>query len=262
MKTAIFYFSGTGNNLYVGRKIAEGLGGAKVYPFKEILKGEITIQTFDRILFCVPSYYSHVPNFVQKIIQTIEFERTQKIYSIVVCGGNRGHAIEDLRDVISKSNGCVCGEYMVMLPGNYILSYGGLPRIVVQVERFFADKKIKRIVKAIVHNNARMLNRPGLFYRKSDEPRLKKAISEFATIGAHFTVSNECVGCGTCVNVCPVNNIAMSNRKPTFGQECQQCMACIQWCPARAIDYEGKASARKRYHHPEITVKDIRKEKL
>ena len=259
MKTAIFYFSGTGNNLYVARKIAEGLGNTKVYPLKEILKEEVEVQIFDRIIFCVPSYYSHIPNFVQKIIAKIRFASTQKIYSVVVCGGNRGHAIEDLRDVILKSNGCVYGEYMVMLPGSYILSYGGFPRIVVQVERYFADIKIKRIVKEIIHNNTRIIKKTGLFYRESNEPRLKKAMDEFATIGMNYTVSNECVGCGTCVTVCPVNNITMSDRKPTFGQECQQCMACIQWCPVRAIDYEGKAFARKRYHHPEVTVKDMQK---
>ena len=35
MKTVIFYFSGTGNNLYVAKKIAERLGNTQVYPLKK-----------------------------------------------------------------------------------------------------------------------------------------------------------------------------------------------------------------------------------
>ena len=36
MKSVIFYFSGTGNNIYVAKKIAEGIDNTKIYPFKAI----------------------------------------------------------------------------------------------------------------------------------------------------------------------------------------------------------------------------------
>ena len=257
MKNVIFYFSGTGNNLYVARRIAEGLGDAKVYPLKAFTEYEDVLQTFDRIIFCIPSYHSHIPNYVQRIIQMMNFTPKQKIYSVIVCGGNRGHAVEDLRNAISKSAGQVCGEYMIMLPGSYILSYNGFPNFVVNVENFLAKIKIKKIVKEILHDTSGMLKKPGLFYRADDEARLKKAIDQYAVIGMNYTVSKECVGCGTCTRVCPVNNITMIDGKPEFGHDCQQCMACIQWCPMHAIDYDNKASTRKRYHHPEIGVKDM-----
>lgn len=43
-----------------------------------------------------------------------------------------------------------------------------------------------------------------------------------------------------------------SNGKVEFGNDCSQCMGCIQWCPNNAIDYQGKAINRKKYHHLNI----------
>jgi len=38
----------------------------------------------------------------------------------------------------------------------------------------------------------------------------------------------------------------------------EQCLACIQWCPAEAIQYGKNTAAKKRYHHPEIKLSDMR----
>lgn len=257
MKNVVIYFSGTGNNLFVARKLAEGLGDSIVYPFKAFSEYRNELDNFDRIIFCVPSYHSHIPKYVKKMIGMMNFTSKQKIYSVVSCGGNRGMSIEDLREEVSQAGGQVFGEYMIMLPGSYILGYGGFPNFFVEIEILLSKIKIGKIVKEIKQDKRRTMKRPGMFYKVSDEARLQQAIAEYASIGAAYTVSDECVGCGICESVCPVKNISMKDGKPAFGQECQQCMACIQWCPKRAIDYEGKVSNRRRYHHPEVRVKDV-----
>ena len=257
MKNVVIYFSGTGNNLFVARKLADGLGDTKIYPFQAFSEYQNELKNYDRIIFCVPSYHSHIPNYVKKMIGMMNFTSKQKIYSVVACGGNRGRAIEDLREEVIKSGGQVFGEYMIMLPGSYILGYSGFPKVLVAIEVLLSKIKISRIVKEIKYDKRRMMKRPGMFYKVADESRLQEAISEYASIGVAYTVSDECVGCGICESVCPVKNISMKDGKPTFGQDCQQCMACIQWCPKRAIDYEGKVSNRRRYHHPEVRVRDI-----
>lgn len=96
-------------------------------------------------------------------------------------------------------------------------------------------------------------------YKEKEEPRLQAAIAEYKEIGRQFEVSNDCLGCGSCVKVCPVGNIQMANGKPAFGGNCQQCMGCIQWCPKRAIDYQHTAGERKRYHHSKVTIGEMMK---
>lgn len=72
-----------------------------------------------------------------------------------------------------------------------------------------------------------------------------------------FWVDEKCNGCGICTKTCPVDNIVMTTDKPTWLHHCEQCLACIQWCPKEAIQYGKKTPKYERYHHPEVTLKDI-----
>lgn len=72
-----------------------------------------------------------------------------------------------------------------------------------------------------------------------------------------YSTTDACMKCGICKEVCPVNNIKLTEKGVEFGNNCQQCMACIQWCPTKAITHPNVPADRKRYHHPEVSLKDI-----
>ena len=45
-----------------------------------------------------------------------------------------------------------------------------------------------------------------------------------------------CVGCGACVDTCPVSAIKLENDKATVAEgECIECGACVGACPTEAI---------------------------
>lgn len=47
---------------------------------------------------------------------------------------------------------------------------------------------------------------------------------------------DECIGCETCVPVCPVEAIGMDNGVALINQEkCTQCETCVSTCPVEAI---------------------------
>jgi MinD superfamily P-loop ATPase len=73
-----------------------------------------------------------------------------------------------------------------------------------------------------------------------------------------FTVDNRCTSCGTCVKVCPVENIRLEEGRPVWLHHCEQCMACIQLCPTEAIQAGKKTEKRGRYHHPGVTIEGPR----
>jgi len=51
--------------------------------------------------------------------------------------------------------------------------------------------------------------------------------------------ADECVGCESCVPVCPTEAISMVEGKAVIDQEkCNQCGTCIQECPVDAIKEE------------------------
>ncbi len=45
-----------------------------------------------------------------------------------------------------------------------------------------------------------------------------------------------CIGCGACVDVCPVNALSMEDGKAVCDEgACIDCGACIATCPVQAI---------------------------
>jgi NAD-dependent dihydropyrimidine dehydrogenase PreA subunit len=47
----------------------------------------------------------------------------------------------------------------------------------------------------------------------------------------------KCIGCGTCVSVCPQNVFEMKDGKSVVArpQDCVACSACVENCPVEAI---------------------------
>ena len=65
-----------------------------------------------------------------------------------------------------------------------------------------------------------------------------------------FYYTDGCVSCGTCAELCPTNNIELTDGKPVWGDRCTHCMACICGCPASAIEYGRASLGKPRYRGP------------
>ena len=64
---------------------------------------------------------------------------------------------------------------------------------------------------------------------------------------APFRVTDACVGCGKCEELCPLGNIRLEDGRPVWGERCTHCMACISYCPAEAIEYGKRSVGKRRY---------------
>ena len=53
--------------------------------------------------------------------------------------------------------------------------------------------------------------------------------------GLTVSVGLDCVGCGTCVDVCPVRAISLNNGSARIGEQCKGCGRCVDVCPTGAI---------------------------
>jgi len=51
---------------------------------------------------------------------------------------------------------------------------------------------------------------------------------------------DKCTGCGSCIEVCPVQAIKIKNKKAVVGQDCVECGACLNQCPEEAIFFNPK----------------------
>lgn len=257
MSKVIYYFSGTGNNLATAKGLSELIPDMEVHPITELLKNKVMPDKYDLVGFIVPAYHSHIPPLVSECLRNLEFYENQKIFSIIGCAGMRGHASEDIRELINASGKTVNYEYMIMYPDNAILIHNAYPNWYQNFNIALTKKKIKKIANQLIKlGENKQLGKSPLYNSKSEDS-LQKSISQFNQIGLEYNVNKDCIKCKSCIKICPANNISMENSQITFGANCQQCMACIQWCPKKAIDYKGVVEKRNRYHHPDITLKDM-----
>ena len=51
---------------------------------------------------------------------------------------------------------------------------------------------------------------------------------------------DECVGCGKCEKLCPMNNIKIVDKKVVQNNQCTMCYRCINNCPKQAMTLLGK----------------------
>ena len=64
-----------------------------------------------------------------------------------------------------------------------------------------------------------------------------KPVSYFSILRIKVN-KNQCVDCGKCKKVCPMNvDITDSSRKRINGTECIVCMKCVSECPKKAIKF-------------------------
>jgi len=146
------------------------------------------------------------------------------------------------------------------MPANYIL--GEETHSKEEQEEFFKKeaKQIRKIVNDI--NSNKMTAKIDPTKKKRSFEKTNKGFRDNVfESDKFFHVDDSCSSCGICEKVCPVSNIKLVEGKPQWKHKCVQCLACIHYCPEVSIQYGDKTLKRGRYHHPEITVKDMMDQK-
>ena len=251
MKSVIFYFTGSGNSFALASKLAYLLGDTKVIHISEM--EHTKINEYTRIGIAFPVYGTHVPRYVENVLERIQFIPGQKLFLLLTYAGSRGYAMEETMKVIRKNNLNEIQEFCVRMPGSSLLEYGAFPTGIQKHLLRSADKKLKRISRTIKNEMRTKSVNPNLLavlFRNSGI----KMISEYGKKGSLFYAEEHCIRCGRCATLCALKNIEVTKDKVIWGEQCQQCMACILWCPTNAIKHPALKIDRKKYHNPEVNI--------
>jgi ferredoxin len=260
MSTTIYWFSGTGNSLAVARAIADRTDDAALVPITATL-GERRVYGEGTIGIVCPVYFYSLPLVVKEFIERLDVSKADYAFVVVTMGGMPGMAIEHARSLLRRAGRNLDAEYALMMPGNYIAEYNVRGDDAVRRMTARAGARAADIADAIRSKRRRRSLGP-LFFVPLSALIYALAGRWFAKgcreRDERFTVSSACIGCGSCVRVCPVDNIEMADDRPSWRHHCEQCYACIHFCPECAIQLRGgKTERRRRYHHPDVTLGDI-----
>jgi len=255
MKTDIYYFSATGNSLWIARKIAEKIEDAELISIPAVIDQAPGI-TGEVIGIVCPIYMYNVPHIVADFIGKIA--GAEYVFFVYAGAGETGNGIRAVTKLFESRELPLQAIFNVPMPSNYtpygcpskekqqkLFAEAGA-RIdeiagIVRDRRSFTDSTNTSFFGAHIH--------PGIFYRMgySHIPELDKS----------YVTDGNCTGCGICEKVCPVGNITMKDGIPEWNHRCQLCYACLQWCPSGAIQAGDRTVGIERYHNPNVTVKDI-----
>jgi ferredoxin/flavodoxin len=267
----IYYFSGTGNTLFVARDITEGLG-ASLIPIASLVDDSAVSVDSEVTGIVYPVYYGELPVIVREFAEKLNNLDGKYIFAVCTFGGSAGDSLRSLRKIIRSRGGELSATYGVHMPQNAFYKFWEKHE---PLFRSWRQKKLNTVVRNI------KARRTGNFFtnilfdiificiQAYVRPKYKQSFIKLSGASSDlsveelihlndtsFSVTDKCTGCGVCVKVCPVNNIIMVEDKPTWQHRCENCIACYNFCPEKAIR-NGIASEGYYYHHPDIKVKDM-----
>lgn len=254
-KRLLLYFTGTGNSLAVAKKIAEKLGDCTVRSITEIVKNNETV-TADEIGIITPVYMYRAPRVVLKLLKQIC--DTSYLFAIATNGQGVGNVFKQLSSHAKRRGLSLQLGVSLIMPDNY-LPFFGAPETEEQKEIFQnADEQLSRVVMDIV-NRRSYIDNPTPFFVRNVIPGLfyLSGYLVLPQLDRGFTVNENCSGCSICKKICPVDNIDIKKSRPKWLHKCEQCYACIQWCPSNAINFSFFTQNKRRYHHPQVTLKEM-----
>jgi len=249
----IFYFSGTGNSQWIATQLSEHFSDT-LYQIGEYERREaplipgFEVKTDEKIGFVFPVHSWGMPPVVVKFITDMQLNGydNQLIYCIMTCGDECGYTGRMFADAI-KAKGLKSRHiYSVIMPNSYICMKGfDVDSKELQTKKVEQAKiDLPKLISAIENNQPVDFYEKGKRFSKIKSGLIYKMFAKHALTDKPYTCSDECISCGKCVKICPVNNIELVDGKPVWKGNCTQCLACIHCCPVKAIEY-GKSTKNK-----------------
>lgn len=254
----IFYFSGTGNSLWVAKQLGERLNEPLLNVAEAMAKGQYSFlfEPDERPVFVFPVHSWGVPVVMRRFIEQMEIldYEIQPIFAVCTCGDDCGMTDWMLRQLFGQKKVFLRSVFSVQMPNNYILlpGFDVDPKPVEQQKLQAAQVAVEEIGEMIMRT--RPLEPP---YTPGRFAWLKThwvypLFTRFFIGKTSYHATDACISCGVCEEVCPTRNISFDGRRPSWGTDCVQCLACIHRCPARAIEYGKETLKKGRYKHPDL----------
>jgi NAD-dependent dihydropyrimidine dehydrogenase PreA subunit/flavodoxin len=253
----VFYFSGTGNSLYIAERIAKEEHTSIVSIAGALRRDErtFTIGDEEKIGFVFPTYFFGIPTIVSEFISKLRLTGNPRpyIYLVLTCGDQAGNADVMFARKLKKKGYSLSASFAVPMVDNYILLYKVAPLDKQRKRLDAADEVLDGICRGI----GASLDGDLIECRGAFPALVTFFLYPFYGYGrrtAKFHVTANCTACGLCERICPGSAISMADGKPRWGKtRCVHCLGCINRCPTRAIEYGKATDHTGRYVNPRVT---------
>lgn len=267
VKRVILYFTGTGNCLYVARQL--GGKNSELLSIPQLMKqNDIEIEA-DEIGIVYPIYGHMPPNMVRQFIKKAKLKADYK-FAVLTYGNRKCNAVE-IWDSVSRQAG-VAFDYIntLIMVDNWLPNFDMNEQMLIDkhipenLDRISGDISSRKHWHEPVMEEEREQHN-GFLERTGINPEIGFVIQS----ENYFTITDACIGCGACINVCPKGNYRFTSQGIKTEGSCEFCFACIQNCPQRAIQFvknendpflrNGEKNSNARYRNEHISLMDIKR---
>lgn len=281
MSTEIYYFSGTGNSLYVARELQRRLPDSRLIPIVSLLHEDIIRTNAETIGIVFPVHALTIPIAVRQFLRKLDPGSAEYIFAIATRLGlvfrdfrridralrTRGKRL-DSHFIITMCNNDVKGkDYKVPTDAEILRIGAAVQKQLDSIREIIINRETSR-----EEDTDYLIDLP--FNRPAND-LLERFLVSCMTLAEHiggvnyFCADSRCTGCGVCEKVCLSQKIRMVDRRPVWQKDvlCYMCYACINYCPAKAVQINSipgvKSYTRdnERYPHPYAGIEDICRQK-
>lgn len=253
-KFMIFYFSGSGNSLYVAQRL-HGAEGGELINITDALnakKFNYKVSDGEKLGIVFPVYFNGLPTVVAEFMDQVRIDGPKEpfIYTVITCGSSIGQADKMLANLLKGKYLKLSTAFSVEMPSNYVMIYDTYDDEKQNLKLQGAEKQIKNVLELLKANKRGNFSKHGFIAPLT--PLIYKLYGIYRKT-KKFYATDACNGCGLCEKICPENAIQIANGRPEWIKErCSHCTACINRCPTMAIQYGKATEKRGRYINPNV----------
>ena len=252
----IFYFSATGNSKYVAEHLADATNDHLIF-LRDAVRSHAyryDVSHEERIGFVVPVYFQGLPSilgfFLEKL--TLEGYRDQYIYLVLTCGKQTGDAAGQMGRLLKKKGLSLSAQFGIPMVDNYVPMF--------QIPGREEQERCLDEAEEFIEEARRAIRAKGI----GDYNRLQGPMPAVQTAAAYpvyaqgrstkpFVVTDACISCGLCQELCPCGAILMSEGRPQWRKkQCVRCLGCLHRCPVEAIRWKKAGENQGRYYNPRV----------
>ena len=254
-KRLVFYFTATGNSIFVARQFSD----SPISIPQELKKTDLNYEA-DEIGFVFPDYAASAPLIVRDFISKATF-KAPYIFSVITFG-NASVNVAEWWDEFAKGKGLV-NNYIntILMVDNYLPVFDMNEQIAIDKH---IDENLAGLLEDIgAHRDYIQASDMGWFNKEALEnlqashfPMTSERLLELRT--------DRCIQCMTCEKVCPHKNFRLGSSGLELSGNCEYCLACVHNCPQKALTlrsaregWPGERNAEARYRNPNVSLNDI-----
>lgn len=246
----VLYFTGTGNSRYLARRIAEGLE-MPLYDLNACIKAGNTapVQTGRDVVLVTPTYAWRIPRVVSEWLGKTELTGAERIWFVMDCGSEIGNAAGYNRQLAAQKQLQYMGTAQIIMPENYIAMFNAPQKEQAKSIVEQAEPELQKVLTQLKAGQQFPAPRENLYDRFMSGP-VNPVFYRFFVKADAFRTTEACIGCGKCVELCPLNNIHLETESRSGAKT-----APTAWHASAIAPKRPSSTAKRAGESPGITLK-------